>query len=111
MEHFNNKTKALTLVTDVKDDGELETKTYSYPFFPKGILVKRAIDLGAEFEENEQVVTSSLFDKLTTFIVELYQNKFTEDELVNGLRADKIVQVYINVMMSILSGESPEKNE
>lgn len=111
MEHFNNETRALTLVTDVKENDELETETYSYPFFPKGGLVKRAIDLGAEFEEAERVIQSGLFDKLTAFITELYQNKFTEEELVDGLRADKVIETYISILMSVLSGESPAKND
>lgn len=111
MEHFNTETRAITLVKEVKDNEELVTETYPYPFFPKGGLVKRAIDLGAEFEETENVVHSSLFDKLTTFVIELYQNKFTEEELLDGLSADKVIEVFISILMSVLSGESPQKNE
>lgn len=109
MKHFDNETRSLTLVTDVKGD-ELETKTYQYPFFVKGIFVKKAIDLGAEFEENGEVVPAGLFDKLTNFVVELYGNNFTDEDLTNGVGADKIIQTYISILMSVLQGEQ-SKNE
>lgn len=109
MNHFDSNTRALTLVTDIKGD-ELETKSYQYPFFVKGIFVKKAIDLGAEFEENGAVVPTGLFDKLTNFVVELYGNEFTEDDLVNGVGADEIIQTYITILMSVLQGEQ-SKNE
>lgn len=108
MKYFDTKSRNLTLVTDVKDD-ELVTETYEYPFFVKGLFVKRAIDLGAEFEENGNVVPSDLFEKISVFIVELYQNKFTKEELQDGIHANEIISVFISIIMSVL-GREP-KNE
>ncbi|MGY0692987.1 phage tail assembly chaperone G [Virgibacillus sp. FSP13] len=108
VKYYDNKSKSITLVTDVKKD-DLETKTFQYPFFVKGVFTKKAIDLGAELEENEFVVPGDLFDRITSFIVELYNKQFTSDELTNGIDAGKIIETYISILMGVLQGDS--KNE
>src|SRR5690625_2938356 len=93
VKHYDGKTKAITLVTGVKDyeNKEVEVKKYQHPFFTKGFFIKRAIELGAEFEENEQVIPMDLLNRLTNFITELYNNQFTDEELINGINSDRII--------------------
>src|SRR5690625_83511 len=111
MKHFDEKTKSLTLITKVKDKikGEVETKTYPFPLFVEGFFTKKAIDLGAELEENEYVVDSELFERLTNYIVELYAKQFTADELINGIHQGQIINTFINVLFGVLQGDP--KNE
>lgn len=111
MKHFDEKTKSLTLITKVKDKikGEVETKTYPFPLFVEGFFTKKAIDLGAELEENEYVVDSELFERLTNYTVELYAKQFTSDELINGIHQGQIINTFINVLFGVLQGDP--KNE
>lgn len=111
MKHFDEKTKSLTLITKVKDKikGEVETKTYPFPLFVEGFFTKKAIDLGAELEENEYVVDSELFERLTNYTVELYGKQFTADELINGIHQGQIINTFINVLFGVLQGDP--KNE
>lgn len=112
IKHYDEKTKALTLVTEVKDPvkGEVETKTYQYPFFVKGIYTQKAIELGAELEENGYVVNSDLFKRLSNFFVELYGKQFTQEEFVNGINQGKIINTFIKMLFGVLQGDE-EKNE
>src|SRR5699024_4091252 len=103
---YNEKTKTLTLITDIADyeKKEVATKKYQYPFFVKGIYTQKAIELGAELEENEFVVTAELFDRLTNFFVELYGKQFTAEEFVNGIDQQKIVSTFIIMLLGVLQG-------
>lgn len=109
MKYYDEKTKSLTLVTGVKGE-ELETKTYQYPFFVKGIFTKKAIDLGAELEKNGYAVRADMFDRLTNFTVELYGKQFDQDDLVNGIDSRNIVETYLSIIMGVLQGDT-SKNE
>lgn len=112
MKYYNEKTKTLNLVTGIKvvdGEQELETDEYLYPIFVKGIFTRKAIDLGAELEENEFAVPSDLFDRLTTFIVELYSKQFTTKELTEGIHQGDIINTYISILFGVLQGDSSKK--
>lgn len=108
VKYYDEKTKALTLITSIKDieKREVETKTYQYPFFVKGIYTQKAINIGAELEANEYVVSSDIFDRLSGFFVELYGKQFTQDEFVNGIDQGKIVNTFITMLFGVLQGDS-----
>lgn len=111
--HYDENTKTLNLVTGIKEvDGkqELDTEEYLYPIFVKGVFTKKAIDLGAELQENEFVVQSDLFDRLTTFIVDYYGKQFTTKELTEGIHQEKIINTYIAILFGVLQGD-PSKKE
>lgn len=108
MEFFNGKTRELTLVKDVKGD-EFITDSFQFPLFVKGIFTKKAIDLGVEVEKNEYMINEELFDSLSNFFVELYGKQFTYKELTEGIDSRKIVQTYLEMLFSVLQGDS--KNE
>lgn len=111
VKYYNEKTRALTLVKKItdKEKKEVETKTYQYPFYVEGVYTQKAIDLGAELEENSYVVSSDLFDRITNFFVELYGKQFTEQELKKGIDQRHIVNTYITMLFGVLQGDS--KNE
>ncbi|WP_040981090.1 phage tail assembly chaperone G [Oceanobacillus jeddahense] len=108
MKYYDTQTRSLTLVTDVKG-GELETKTYSFPFFVEGIYTKKSIDLGAELEEKQFTIDADLFERITTFVVGLYGNQFTSNDLVKGIDSRHIVDAYIAVLFGTLQGDTSKK--
>lgn len=108
MNYYDTKTRSLTLVTEVKGE-DLKTKTYSFPFFVEGIYTKKSIDLGAELEENQFAVDADLFERITTFVIGLYGNQFTSDDLVKGIDSRHIINTYIAVLFGALQGDSPKK--
>lgn len=108
MKYYDTKTRSLTLVTKVKGE-ELETKTYSFPVYVEGIYTKKAIDLGAELEESKFVINADLFERITTFVVGLYGNQFTNDELIKGIDTRHIVDAYISVLFGTLQGDTSKK--
>lgn len=108
---YDENTKSITLITKVTDEEkrEVEVKKYPYPFFSNGGFLQTSLNLGAELEENNQIVTAEIFEKLSNFIVELYNNKFNEEELIKGIDSGVIIQVYISILTSVIAGDS--KNE
>lgn len=108
VEYYNEKTKALTLITKVTDyeKKEVATKSYQFPFFVKGIYTQKAIELGAELEANEYAVSTELFDSLVNYFVELYNKQFTKTEFVNGIDQGKIVNTFIVMLFGVLQGDT-----
>lgn len=108
---YNEETKVLTLITGIKSEEtqEVETKSYQYPFFVKGIFTKKAVELGEELESREYSISSELFDSLANFFVELYNNQFTTEELMEGISQGLIADTFINMLFGVLQGDS--KNE
>lgn len=108
MKYYDTKTRSLTLVTEVKGK-ELKTKPYSFPIFVEGFYTKKAIDLGAELEEKEFTIDADLFERITTFVVGLYGNQFTTEELIKGIDTRHIVNAYISVLFGTLQGDTSKK--
>lgn len=111
MKHFDTDTKELTLVTKVKNKltGEVDTKTFAFPLFVEGFFTKKAVDLGAELEENEYVVDGDMFNKLVNYTVELYDRQFTAEELTNGIHQGLIINTFFEILFAVLQGD--KKNE
>lgn len=105
------KNRDLKLVTGVKKvDGEqqLEYKTYPYPIFVKGGVVKEALTLGAELEKPENGLSADLLDELADFVVELYGKQFTRDELIDGIQANDLIQTLMKPLREIVIGKQVE---
>lgn len=111
VDYYNKKTKALTLVTGIKDmkNKEVEVKTVQYPFYVEGIYTQKAIELGAEVELAEYIVDGDLFERLVNFFVELYGKQFTHNEFKKGVHQEDIVTTLIVMLTGVLQGE--EKND
>lgn len=104
---YNKKTKALTLVTGIKDmeKKEVDTKVIQYPFYVEGIYTQKAIELGAEVEIAEYVIDGELFERLINFFVELYGKQFTHEELMKGIHQNNIVAALLTMLTGVLQGE------
>ena len=102
------KNRDLKLVTGVKTvDGEqqLEYKTYPYPIFVKGGIVKRAVDLASKLESQEDL-SSSIVDDMADFVVDVYGNQFTRDELIDGTQAHELMEKLSEVLQLVMTGEA-----
>lgn|SRR5699024_6584765 len=100
--------KKIELVTEVvendKGEQELVKETYHYPIFVKGSLVKRAIKLGVELEKSTEAIDEDIIDKLAKFAVELYGNRFTVEELIDGIDASELVDTLVSILSSVMGG-------
>ena len=97
--------KLVTGMTVVDGEQQLEYKTYPYPIFVKGGLVKKAIDLAAELENKENEFNGEMVDKLADFTVEVYANQFTRDELIDGIQAHELMIKLSDVLQFVIMGE------
>jgi len=106
--------RKLELVVDVKENDkgeqELVTETYNPPIYVKGSFVKKAISLGVELEKSEENISEDVVDKLAAFAVELYGNKFTEEELIDGIHAKDVMNTLMDILTSVLGSEDESKN-
>lgn len=93
----------------VKKEQKLITEEYPYPIFVKGSLVKKAINLGAKFENAETKVDEKIIDDLADFAVALYGNQFTRSELIDGLDASDLLSTLIGIMSSATQGNNQKK--
>jgi len=91
--------KSIKLVTDFET---LETKEYPYPAFVKGSFVKRALELGAKMDKQGQDVDETVIDDLADFAVDLYGNKFTREELIDGTDATELIDLLVDTLMSVM---------
>src|SRR5699024_8609212 len=91
--------KSIKLVTDFET---LETKEYPYPPFVKGSFVKRALELGTQMNKEGQEVDETIIDDLADFVVDLYGNKFTREELIDGTDATELMDLLIDTLMSVM---------
>lgn len=104
--------KKLELVVDIKEDKdgnqELVTETYNPPIFVKGSMVKKAIALGVQLENSEESISSDVVDNLAAFAVELYGNKFSAEELIDGIDAKDLLNELMGILTSVMGGDENE---
>lgn len=101
--------RTMKLVTGVRTNHEgqqeLEYRTYPYPIFVKGGLVKKAVDLAAAMESEENEFSGQVIDELADFVVEVYAKQFTRDELIDGLQAHEVMTKLSDVLQFVIMGE------
>ena len=66
----------------------------------KALELKKEVSLGAESESLETL------DKLVDFTCEVYKNKFTRDELYDGLDANLLFKTLVSTMEGAAGGVS-----
>lgn len=111
-----SRNRDMKLVVDiVEKEGkqELVYKTYPYPIFVKGSITKQAIDLGAELEGIEENISSDVVDKMADFVVNVYNQAFTRDELIDGIQAHELMPKLSSVLQFVMGtgDESKSKQE
>lgn len=97
--------KLVTGIDIVDGEQQLVYKSYPYPIFVKGGLVKKAIDIAADMEQTENTTMAQNIDKLADFVVEVYGNQFSRDELIDGIQAHELMEKLSGVLKFVISGE------
>ncbi|MDK3656267.1 hypothetical protein O0A22_11675 [Staphylococcus pseudintermedius] len=99
------KNLKIELVTDVKDNGELETKTYEAPKF---IPFSKLIEATKKLEKLEDASESEAISAMFNVLVDLYNNQFTVQELMDGIDAREALDV-IETNIGALAGGARQK--
>ena len=69
---------------------------------PKARLVRRATEIEKEVDPSH--FTPETLDIVADFLCEIYKNKFTRDELYDGLDSEKLLPTYIDSVDIIVHG-------
>ena len=93
----------LDFITGQDGNGEdtIETRTFVQNH-PKAFLIRRATVIEQENDLNH--ITPDSLDIIADFICEIYHNKFTRDELYNGLDSAKLLPAYKDSTREIIYG-------
>jgi hypothetical protein len=93
----------LDIVTGKDEKGEDIIKTNTYVAKnPKARLVRRVLEIEKEYDFNH--FTPDSLDVAVDFICEIYKDKFTRDELYEGLDSDKLLLTYRKSADEIING-------
>jgi len=93
----------LEFVTGQDKDGEdiIELKTFTTGKI-KSRLVVKAFEVRDEITSSE--FKTSTLHQLADFTCEVYGNKFTRDQLYDGLDSDQLIPTLKNTMEGVISG-------
>jgi hypothetical protein len=83
----------------------LSIKNKNKTFFAspkKAIIVRKATALKEEINKDPESLES--LDRLVEFVCEVYDNKFTPDELYNGLDSEILTNTLIETLLGAQSG-------
>ena len=80
---------------------KLENRTYTVKIV-KARMFRKAIEISTEIDFNN-LKTIDL-DKLIDFIVELYENQFTRDDLYDNLPANELMSTLSGSVSQIVNG-------
>jgi len=93
----------LDFITGKDEKGEeiVEVRTF-VANKPKALLVRRATEIEKEVDFSH--FTPETLDIAVDFICQIYNNKFTRDELYNGLESDKLFSTYSKSVEEVIHG-------
>lgn len=95
---------------EVLKGGEVEIEKYWTPAFIPFKKVREALQLSQEMEKND---TSELdaVDKLADFIVDVYGNQFTKDDLFDRIHGPDAIQVMQENLVFVANGAQGESTK
>ena len=79
----------------------LNKKTYTTTGV-KAIKVREALIIYESTDLNN--ITSKKLDEMADYVVRLYNNQFTRDQIYNGLMADELIKTLIGNMSKVITG-------
>lgn len=108
----NLKRNMIELVKNVEEvlkGGEVETERFWTPPFIPFAQVREALQLASEMEkaeksEEEGTGLVDVVDKLADFIVKVYGNQFTKDDIYNRLHGPGALQILQENILFIAQG-------
>ncbi|MDX5473903.1 MAG: hypothetical protein LPK00_00070 [Bacillaceae bacterium] len=106
----NLKRNMIELVVGVNGE-EVVTEKYWTPAFIPMTIVYQAIDIMAETEK-EELSERDAIDRLLDFVAnEIYQGKFSKDELLNGLHAPDAIKTLQEQILFIAQGQQTNETK
>lgn len=99
--------KSIELVVDFETG---ETKTFYQPKHIKGSIALEGLEIGKELQKKgENDIDRSDIERIADFVAtHLYLNKFSREELIDGLDARKLFVTLMDQLSSILGGDESE---
>jgi hypothetical protein len=86
-----------------------EEKTFTVPFV-KARMFRRALEITKKYDLND--VNVETLDVLVSYVVELFNNQFTIDDVYDGIPADKLISTILDCINSVVgvAGKSNDPN-
>jgi hypothetical protein len=86
-----------------------EEKTFTVPFV-KARMFRRALEITKKYDLND--VDVETLDVLVSYVVELFNNQFTIDDVYDGVPADKLIPTILDCINSVVgvAGKSSDPN-
>mgnify|MGYP001597607258 CR=1 FL=1 len=94
---------SLDFITGKDKSGEDIVKTKLFVANkPKARLVRRAAEIEKQIDFTH--FTPETLDIAVDFLCEIYNNKFTRDELYDGIESDKLFTTYTDTVNRVING-------
>jgi hypothetical protein len=76
-----------------------EEKTFTVPFV-KARMFRRALEITKKYDLND--VDVETLDVLVSYVVELFNNQFTIDDIYDGVPADKLIPTILDCINKVV---------
>lgn len=95
----------LDFITGQDTEGEdiVVTRTF-VAINPKSRLIRKSIELAKEIDFTKELDSVEDLDKLVNYVCEVYRNKFTVDELYDGLGSVELIPTLIKTIEDVKNG-------
>lgn len=107
------KRNVIELIKEVSEEGEvIKSEKYLTPAFIPLKVVYQAMDLTAEMQKSSFKNEREMVDRFIDFIVhDIYKDKFTREELINGLHAPEAVETLQNQILFVAQGYQTDETK
>lgn len=84
-----------------------EEKTFTVPFV-KARMFRRALEITKKYDLND--VDVETLDVLVSYVVELFNNQFTIDDIYDGVPADKLIPTILDCINKVVGTVGTNKD-
>ncbi|ADU95287.1 MULTISPECIES: phage tail assembly chaperone G [Anoxybacillaceae] len=84
-----------------------EEKTFTVPFV-KARMFRRALEITKKYDLND--VDVETLDVLVSYVVELFNNQFTIDDIYDGVPADKLIPTILDCINKVVGTVGKDKD-
>ncbi|MDC7770335.1 hypothetical protein POL88_15515 [Priestia megaterium] len=109
----NLKRNVIELIKEISEDGEiLKSEKYLTPVFIPLSVVYQAMDLTSDMQDASAANERELIDRFVDFIVhDIYKDKFTKEELINGLHAPDAMETLRDQIRFVAQGYQSDETK
>jgi hypothetical protein len=84
-----------------------EEKTFTVPFV-KARMLRRALEIIKKYDLND--VDVQTLDVLVSYVVDLFNNQFTVDDIYDGIPADKLISTILDCINTVVGAVGTNKD-